>query len=82
MSSPEKLLYVCRRGDLFFWGWGPNQLSPPFVKMLHFHIKTKKELNVFFFKILFHFRGVGYREEFFSLKSGEFGTFFLPLENH
>jgi hypothetical protein len=53
MSSPEKLLYVCRRGDLFFWGWGPNQLSPPFVKMLHFHIKTRKELNVFSLKFLF-----------------------------
>jgi hypothetical protein len=22
-----------------------NQLSPPFVKMIHFHIKTKKDLK-------------------------------------
>jgi len=50
MSSPEKLLYVCRRGD--FWGGEgrggegvANQLSPPFVKMIHFHIKTKKDLK-------------------------------------
>jgi hypothetical protein len=45
MSSPEKLLYVCRRGDFWGGGGGANQLSPPFVKMIHFHIKTKKDLK-------------------------------------